>query len=192
MKKRVLITGANGFDEDHLIAAAPAWDQGVLAAVRTGNSIQYPEESDIPYTSPDLRDVNLFSNGSADKHAHYSISASDIIRVKTEYKYDRVNTGDAKNPVTAVVPVSAKPGEFIFVSSRTATMPLTNTGFSGVTKGQYNVSEKYIYDHYAGSEGLNKTLHEKTLKFHFPVSVVLVIGTNKMNGFKQPKIKYKI
>lgn len=124
MRKKVLITGANGFIGYHLVLAALEADLDVYAMVRPGRDTSHLSALNINFLYFDFESIGNVITTLNEQKYNYIIHAAGSTKAKNQEGYNRVNADYTKTLAMAVKALNYKIEKFIFISSLAAVGPL--------------------------------------------------------------------
>ncbi|WP_185113467.1 NAD-dependent epimerase/dehydratase family protein [Chryseobacterium sp. CCH4-E10] len=121
MKKRILITGANGFVGYHLLEAAIKEGLEVYAGVRGGSDISHLSNIDVHFSYLNYSDVDSLKSDFESKKYDFIIHAAGITKATDYAIYERINADYTWNIARAARSIDLQ--KIIFISSLAALGP---------------------------------------------------------------------
>ncbi|MCC9036139.1 NAD(P)-dependent oxidoreductase [Chryseobacterium sp. Ch-15] len=121
MKKKILITGANGFVGYHLLKAALREGFEVFAGIREGSDFAHLKNLDVQYSYLKYSDTNSLKKDFENKKYDYIIHAAGITKAANYETYERINADYTWNIAKAAETINPK--KIIFISSLAALGP---------------------------------------------------------------------
>lgn len=157
MKKKILITGSNGFIGSFLVEEALTRNYEVYAGVRNSSNIQYLTDKNINFFELDFSDPAALLKKITDAPAFdFVIHNAGLTKANNKEDYFTVNYRYTQNLVDALIQSNKIPEKFIYMSSLAAYGPgdgeslknveLKDTPNPITSYGKSKLeSEKYIY-----------------------------------------------
>lgn len=121
MKKKILITGANGFVGYHLLKAAVDAGFDVYAGVRKDSNISHLKDIAVNFAYLNYAEVDSLKNDFNTKKYNFIIHAAGATKARNSETYNTINAQYTKNVATAAE--SINPEKFVFISSLAALGP---------------------------------------------------------------------
>ncbi|MDP9961852.1 NAD-dependent epimerase/dehydratase family protein [Chryseobacterium lathyri] len=154
MRKKILVTGANGFLGFYLVKAAIQKNLEVYAGVREGSEVSHLKDIDAKLTYLNYSDLNSLKENFEINAYDYVIHAAGVTKTYNNQIYRTVNADYTKNVALAAKSIAIK--KMVFISSLAALGP---TIF-----GEENVLLPDTAPKPITSYGRSKLIAEQTLK----------------------------
>lgn len=115
MKKRILITGANGFVGYHLLKAAVVEGFEVFAGVREGSDISHLKNLDVQFSYLQYSSVDSIKSDFENKKYDFIIHAAGVTKASDYETYKRINADYSWNIAKAAETIS--PQKLVLIST---------------------------------------------------------------------------
>lgn len=120
-KRKILITGANGFVGFHLIEAATKQEFEVFAGIRSNSDVSHLKEVNVTFVELDYSNVANLTAHFEKQRYDYIIHAAGATKAATLNEYNSANAFSTNNLCKALKMVPPK--KFVFISSLAALGP---------------------------------------------------------------------
>jgi len=149
MKKKILITGANGFIGSHLTEEALQHGYKVYAGVRKPSDLTYIKNLPVTFVEMDFSDKEkLRQTMKQYGRFNYIIHNAGITKSCKQETFDEVNYGYTKHFIESLHETNLVPDKFIYMSSLAAIGPGNESTFEPVN----NNTEPHPVSHYGAAK----------------------------------------
>lgn len=121
MKKKILITGANGFVGYHLVKEALEMGLEVFAGVRKGSDLSYLKDFGVQFSYLNYDNLNELKINFLFRQYDFIVHAAGATKAANEREYYHINADYTKNIATAATFIN--PEKFLLLSSLAALGP---------------------------------------------------------------------
>ena len=134
MKKKILITGANGFVGYHLLKAALSEGIEVYAGVREKSDISHLNNLDVQFSYLQYSRPDSLARDFKKNKYDFIIHAAGVTKASDYETYERINTEYTLNIAKAAQTIN--PQKIVFISSLAALGPAKYNEEDGLLEGR--------------------------------------------------------